>query len=126
MIATGLVVALIIYFKLIRRRRETAALTQHGSATLATDSDIARAGMFRPGGLLLGRSLVSNLLIWLHDYIHLSLFATTGGGKVVFPKKNGVEVTGVSGCGSARTRPGTRTPVTSAGGPGCRTLPGTR
>lgn len=76
------VMAVVFAYRRLRRRRGPAG-HEHGSASLATDGQIARAGMFRPGGLLLGRSLVNNRPIWLHDYVHLSMFATTGGGKGV-------------------------------------------
>jgi hypothetical protein len=45
---------------------------------------------------------------------------------LIFPKKNGVEVNGVSGCTSVQNQPGIRTPERSVSGRGCRTLPGTR
>src|SRR5262249_62277333 len=46
--------------------------------------------------------------------------------EVIFPKKNGYEVNGGSGCTSVQTRPGIRTPRRNNGGRGCRKLPGTR
>src|SRR5688572_27314844 len=54
-----------------------------------------------------------------NDVLHTTR-VTNLGIPVVFPKKNGVEVKGVSGCAFARTRPGTRAPGWSAGGRGCR------
>ncbi len=76
----GFVALLVLAF--LRRFRRPAGGTAFGSARWAEDRDLAKAGMFVPERLPLGRTL-SGSPIWMHRYTHLAVFAPTGAGKGV-------------------------------------------
>jgi type IV secretion system protein VirD4 len=79
-----LVVVAVLFLAWRYRSKWVPSRTAHGTAAFATEKQMRRAGIFRRGGLLLGRALEKgNPLLWLPPGVHRAIFARTGAGKGV-------------------------------------------
>lgn len=79
-----LIVAALIAFAILRKKRFRFRGSEHGTASFATEAELKRAGLFGAAGLILGRTLGKAAKLIRHaDFCHLAIFASTGAGKGV-------------------------------------------